>query len=325
VIGGADFAVNLLSNVASNALCIGIPLLIVFITYHLRARRWVRRFFGIADRRGATVQMRLSNIYVKPAGTLSPLSIGRGFVGPAINAAEYQYALETASAVQSHPLAGAAYALFEQFGVKAVDRPVMCKISPSLDYVRVPHQRAHEHQPVDFSTDQAMVAAIRRTLAAHESFVLVGSPVYNVLTYYVLTNCGDQMRVRFVEAKTEPGHTASGIEILRFHQNGASHLFERRLTEGADGTVTHEEYFVLQKITNWNGSPTTIFVCAGTSTAATAAALAKLSNWRTLAAEFGMGPFTLVCAVHTADREMSGTSDERAAPWTVVRIWPSEH
>lgn len=324
MIGGTDFGANLLSNIVSNALCIGVPLLIVFIAYHLRARRRLRRFFGITERRGATVHLRLSNIYVKPAGTLSPLSIGHGFIGPAINAAEYQYALELASAIQSHPFAGAAYALLEQFGVKAVDHPVTCRISPSLDYVRVPHQRIHEHQPVDFDTDQAMVAGIRRILAAHECLVLVGSPVYNVLTYYVLTNCGDQMRARFVEANAEPGHTASGVEILGFYPNGSSQVFERRLTEGGDGAVTHEEFFVLQKITNWNGTPTTIFVCAGTSTAATAAALAKLSNWRTIAAEFGMGPFTLVYAVRTADREMPGTSDERAAPWTVARIWPSE-
>lgn len=324
MIGGADFGANLLSDVASNALCLGVPLLVAFAAYHLRPRRRLRRFFGLTERRGATVHIWMSNIFVKPAGTLSPLRIGRGFIGSAIIAAEYQYALALAAAIQSRPFVGAAYALLEQLGVKALDLPVSCRIGPSLDYVQVPHQRVDEHRPVDFDADQAMVAAIRRVLATHESTVLAGSPVYNVLTHYVLGNCGDQTRVRFVEAHGEPGHLASGIEILGFHRSGASHVFERRLTEGGDGTVIHEEYFVLQKITNWNGTGTAIFVCAGTCTAATAAALAKLSNWRSMAAEFGMGPFAVVYAVRTADREMPGSTDEPATPWTVARIWPPE-
>lgn len=325
MIGGADFGANVLSDIVSNALCVGVPLLVVFIAYHHRSRRRLRRFFGLTERRGGIVRIWLSNIYVKPAGTLSPLRIGRGFVGPAIIAAEYQYALQVASAIQTRPFVGAAYALLEQFGVKALDVPVGCRIGPSLDYVRVPHPRIDEHQPVDFDTDQAMVAAIRRALSAHDSVVLVGSPVYNVLTHYVLAHCGDQTRVRFVESSAEPGHLASGVEILGFHPNGASHVFERRLTEGPDGTVIHEEYFVLQKITNWNRTGTTIFVCAGTCTAATAAALARLANWRTIAAEFGAGPFALVCAVRTADRELPAANDEPATPWVATRIWPAEY
>lgn len=318
------FGASVLSDVLSNALCIGIPLIAVFVAYYLRGRRRLRGFFGISDRRDATVQIRLSNMFVKPAGTLSPLSIGHGFIGPAINATEYQYALELTSAVQSRPFAGAAYALVEQFGVKAVDRPVVCRISPSLDFVRVSHLEIDRHEPVDFERDQGMVNDIRRMLAMHTSFVLVGSPVYNVLSYYVLSNCGDQMRIRFVEAESEPGHSASAVEILGFHPSGASQVFERRLLEVGDGTVTYEEYFVLQKVTRWNGSPTTIFICAGTSTASTAAALVKLSNWRALADEFGRGPFAMVYAVRTADREMPATSDERQSPWTVARIWPPE-
>lgn len=325
MISGADLGANLLSDIVSNALCVGVPLLIVFIAYHHRSRRRLRRFFGLTERRGGPVRIWLSNIYVKPAGTLSPLRIGRGFVGPAIIAAEYQYALQVASAIQTRPFVGAAYALLEQFGVKALDVPVSCRIGPSLDYVRVPHQRIDEHEPVDFDTDQAMVAAIRQALAAHESIVLVGSPVYNVLTHYALTNCGEQTRVRFVASSAEPGHLASGVEILGFHPSGASHVFERRLIEGADGTVFHEEYFVLQKITNWNRTGTTIFVCAGTCTAATAAALAKLSNWRTIEAEFGTAPFALVYAVRTTDREMPAVVEEPATPWVATRIWPAEH
>lgn len=319
-----DFGASVFSDIVSNLICIGVPLAVVFGLYYMRGRRRLRRFFGITERGDATVQIRLSNIYVKPAGSLSPVSIGNGFIGPAINAAEYQYGLELAGAIQSRPFAGAAYALVEQFGVRAIDRPVACRISLSLDYVRVSYLNVEDHKPVDFDTDQAMVSEIWRTLTAHRSFVLVGSPVYNVLTFYVLGTCGDQTRVRFVESSGEPGHTAAAIQILGFHQSGASQVFERRLMPVGDGTTIYEEYFVVQKITNWNNTPATIFVCAGTSTAATAAALVKLAGWRTLADEFGMGPFAVVYAVRTADREIPGTSEERQAPWAASRIWPPE-
>ncbi|HET6211925.1 MAG TPA: hypothetical protein VFE14_03525 [Micromonosporaceae bacterium] len=319
----SDFVGNVLSNIVSAAVCLTVPLLLVFGLYYRPGRRRLRRFFGITDRRHSTIQVRLSNIYVKPAGSLSPLSIGHGFIGPAINATEYEYALELAEAVKSRPFAGQAYALLEQFGVEAMNRPVACEISPSIDYVDVPHHRIDEHKPVDFDNDQKLVGEIGRTLSAHRTLVLVGSPVYNVLTHFVLSNCGDQTRIQFVESKSEPGHAASGVEVFGFHHTGASESLQRRETQVGDTTM-YEEYFALQKITNWNGGRTTIFVCAGTSTAATAAALTRLAKWGELADTFGMGPFTVVYSVRTIDREMPGTTEERHAPWHVSRVWPPE-
>jgi hypothetical protein len=50
------------------------------------------------------------------------------------------------------------------------------------------------------------------------------------------------------------------------------------------------EYFVVQKITNWENTGVGIIICAGTSRAATAAALSKLADWCSLHLEYGLDP-----------------------------------
>jgi hypothetical protein len=325
-----DLAAGLVRDVLANALanlfCLGTPVLLAVLVYRLRGRRRLRRFFGIGRGGAGVVQIRLSNLHVKPSGTLGPLRIGTGFVGSAIIAAEYEYAIELVRAIQSRPLARVLRTLAEQFGVREIDPPVVCRIDRSLDCVPASASAAPQtHRPVDFAADAALVADIRHLLGRGRCFVLVGSPVYNVLTHYVLANCDDQSRVAFVQSPQEPGHEASALLIRNFHHTGADEVFARRVTDLGGGVHAYEEYFVVQKITDWNRTGTTIFVCAGNSVSATAAALGKLANWRSLADEFGVDPFVTVYLLRTADRELTVTgADGSAGLGSVTRVWPPE-
>lgn len=321
---GTGLTVDVLAEVLANLVCVGTPILVALAVYYARGRRQLRRFFGITERRATAVQIRLSNLHVRPAGTLSPLRIGTGFVGPAIIAAEYRHAIELVGAIQSRPLASAFYQLAEPLGLKAIDPPVLCRVDRSLDYVH-PDAIADPaaHRPVDFARDDELVARTLRVLGQHSSFVLVGGPVYNLLTYYVLTHCGDQSRVEFVESPDEPGHMGSAVKIKNFYHSGADQVFARSVIDLDDGQRIYEEYFVLQKIVDWNHTGTTIFICAGNSTAATAAALTRLTGWRGLAEEFGLDSFTTVYALRTPDRELA-TGEVAVALGRATRVWPPE-
>src|SRR5262245_9362477 len=190
------FGFDVLSNIISNLICLGVPIAVVLTLYSARRRR-LRRFFGLTQRSTSPVQVKLSNLYVKPDGTLSPLPNGGGFEGSAILTAEFGVANELVMAIQrAVPFLGRVHSAVEMLGIKMVDPPVSCHVSASLDYVRNRYQGdLSAHRPVDFDADQALVTEITQTLNQHRTFVLVGSPVYNVLTYYVLTHCGNQSRI----------------------------------------------------------------------------------------------------------------------------------
>lgn len=321
---GAGLFDDVLTNIIANVICVGTPVLVAVVLYRFHVRRRLERFFGITDGRPGAVQIRLSTLFVKPGGTLGPLTIRTGFVGPAIIAGEYEYAINLATAIQGRPLVGALQVLTKSLGITAIDQPVLCRIDRSLDYIR-PGDPADSAatRPVDFVVDTGLVAEIEHALREHSSFVLVGSPVYNLLTHYVLSRSDEPSRVEFVEAPGESGHQASAIKIRNFHL-GHDHVFSRQVTTLDDGRRVFEEYFVLQKIENWNHTGTTVFICAGNSVAATAAALARLTNWQRLVKEFGLGSFTTVYLLRTTDRELAGT-DGPATLDTATRVWPPEH
>jgi len=193
---------------------------------------------------------------------------------------------------------------------------VSCRISPSLSRGRP--DDASSYAPVDFATDELLVTKINQVLGAHRSFVLVGSPVYNLLTYYVM-NGGEDRQVEFCESTQEPGHFASAMKVRGILRR-AEHVLERR--ELADGQgALYEEYFLLQKIRNWEKTRTTVFICAGTSLAATAAAINTLADWESLVRDFGMDSFASVYCVRTDDRELADIDDPSPPNWIVSRVW----
>jgi hypothetical protein len=231
--------------------------------------------------------------------------------------------------VRSRPFVGALYAMLEQLGVRGLDAPVDCRIGPSVARARPKHGEAEvSYAPVDFTKDEAPVSHIRQSLRSGETYVLAGSPVYNLMTYYVLENCGEDGRVNFTYARAEPEVFATALKVHHFLSRSEL-LFERRQIPGGEGGYLYEEYFLLQKITNWTGGNepvregrgSTIFLCAGTSVAATAAALETLAHWERLVRDFGMGPFAMLCRVHTEDRELSGHDFREGRPWHVSPVW----
>jgi hypothetical protein len=318
----SGLASDVLSNVLANLLCVGVPLVFAVVLYRVRGRRRLRAFFGIVDGRHGTVQVRLSNIPVKPEGTFSQVPIRSFLIGSAIATAEYRYALELSRAIQSRPFVGALYALLEQLGVRTIEPPVSCRIGPSLarGLPVAPPDGERSYDPVDFGTDEVLVTKIHQVLGSHRSFVLVGSPVYNLLTYYVLNgSSGDDRPVEFCESSQEPGHHSSAVKVRGILRRSA-HVLERRETADGHGAL-YEEYFLVQKIRNWNKTRTTIFICAGTSLAATAAALDQLADWKTLARDFGMDSFAAVYCLRTDDREPADLDDPSPPNWILSRVW----
>src|SRR5439155_16061073 len=146
------FARDVLSNVVANLICLGLPLVTAIVLYRIRGRRRLRAFFGIVDGRHGTVQVRLSNIPVKPEGTFSPVPIRSFLIGSAIATSEYRHALELSRAIQSRPFVGALYALLEQLGVRTIEPPVGCRISPSLARGRPDDPASYD--PGGFATDE---------------------------------------------------------------------------------------------------------------------------------------------------------------------------
>lgn len=324
----------------ANFLCLLLPILIVFIVYRRFVKRRLRRFFGISAQDG-TVDIRLSSIDVTESRTAAPLS-GPGFVGPAITAAEYQYALYLSRVIDSPRRAVAAYWVLDLLGLRVVDRPVVCRIQPSLSYgeyllasvereveIVASAQSASTLELIEIVTetsteppelsladeDSGLVKQIRNALETSGSHILVGSSVYNVLTRYVLEHAGRDARVVFQDSPNEPHHAASAVRVLPA-PGGEPLDFPRQLEDGPNNRKMYREYFVLQRFPRWQETDSTIFLAAGNSTAATAAAIATLADdWPRLAKEHGPA-FTLLYSILVDDREMSDMDPTSGTnPW----------
>src|SRR5262249_27588718 len=222
-------------------------------------------------------------MYVVPGGAVGATATTVGYYGSALNEVEYRGALDLAGAIQTKPLRQLFQALANQTGTDGVARPVLCRIGVSTPYVRAtggePADR-HRQLPVDFDRDRELelLERINLELCRPGTFVLVGSPIYNVLTLYALANAGDDARFSFERLPRGDGGFDRGIRVLRYYPNGTGRTFVREVRD--DGV--YDEYFVVQKITTWGPGKGTLFLCAGTSAAATAAALGVLTKWQRL-------------------------------------------
>jgi hypothetical protein len=293
----AGFAGNLLSDIVSNVLCVLLPVLVALLLYQFRARRRLRGFFGLAAGRGSTVQIRLSNIQIKSDGTLSEVKINTSMIGSALLESEYEHSLRLASTIQSRPFVGSLFTLLELFNAPRIDAPVTCRIGSSPG-------RAQFADATD--SDSALLTEVQRIMQGQDCLILAGSQVYNVLTRYALEHAGSDARVAFSEAKKEPGQSASAFLAKEGDSiHTAWRRFDRGPVEERDDREVYVEYFLLQKLCDFPRKGRTVFICAGTSQAATAAALDSLSDWRSLFQMFKNGPFAMVYSVITDDRELA--------------------
>lgn len=257
-------------------------------------RRNVHDFFGVRPDRNR-IAVRLSSFQVlRCAGTEE---VVEPFTGPAMSELEYRYALGLAQSVQMKPITRLLRAIREAPST-ASHEPLVCDIRMS---------EGHDlPTPVDFDNDPDL----RERLGARlrdGTFVLIGEPLYNLMTGYVM-NAGPS-RFRFTGGRPSDEGKRRTIRVKNFYHHDDRPVHQDHERERlADGLSI--EYAILERITNWNGA--TVFICAGTSTGATVAALRELTRWRDLADRFERlrsaagvphGNFGVLYQIRTLDTE----------------------
>lgn len=288
------FVLDVLDQALAEVVSVVLAALAVYAAAHMFWRRRVRRFFGVTPARGA-IGVFLSCIDVRPGGAVGTEAVSGGSQGTSINYLEYRAALALAAAVQARPLVRALHALRPAEWQTA--EPVICRIEPGPSGLTY-QQRMADHN------EAAVVDEVRRRAGAGP-VVLVGSVIYNVMTKVMTAGSG----IAFLHEVTESvdaGGSGSGSGADSGGGGGSVPGRRSRRGIGVEGpagfrdfwrTVPERDggpltdYFVVAALT-WQGRR--VFLCAGTSTAGTTAAVRRLASWRTLRAEFGDAPFTTV-------------------------------
>jgi hypothetical protein len=256
---GNKILLDLLVNVAANivaTLILGGLALIVLTNYRSRG---VRRFFGVAGG-GASVKIYLSAIAVKKGGTTGTAEIREGFHGDAMTELEYRHALRFASLLRSGSFS---WVLTTVLGSRAGADKILSTIEKSPSYRQ--NKRDDESQIV---YENPPVSA-----QLHESTctVLVGGPIYNLLTHELLRSRPTNAN-RFFEFIRENDSDGNGVRGIR---DLTVRVPESHVRRTSNGSII--DYFIVSRLTLERGKKT--FVCAGTCTAATAAAVDQLANW----------------------------------------------
>lgn len=281
-----QFAEHLLSEVAADiiaALLIGSLALLIS---HLVRRRRLRMFFGITPGRD-TIKLFLSCIDVKPGGAIGTEKVTGGSQGTAINHLEYQYALRFATAVESRPLVRVLHSI--EPGDWHTAQPVNCsiEIGPTCTAFNTrPHTEIMED--------------VRERIKTAECVVLVGGAIYNVITKCILEADG---RVEFIRDDRGGGRPRRGVRIRLGAYRPHDYWREDPADDAEHGVNPGREYFVIGRFA-WDQA--TIFLCAGTCTAGTVAALRMITSWRALQRDVGLEPFLRVYEMpldDVADRE----------------------
>lgn len=272
--GVIQFSYDVLTNIVGDLVFAVALAIAAIVVSNVLWRRALHDFFGITKPGRSAIKIRLSCINVVPGGARATDHIVEGFIGPAMSEQEYKYALQFTRVVQRRPIVRALSALMENTRSTGID-PVVCEIGSSP-----PH---HGEIPVDFTGDNELSDRLRGQLA-NGTYVLIGEPMYNLLTGYVMREAGS--RFSFVGGRTDSEDTRRTIQVGNVYHtpnNAVAEDYERKVEDGV-----FIEYGVLERLVDWNGS--TIFVCAGTSTASTIAALRELVEWRDMHSRFDGGP-----------------------------------
>lgn len=311
-----EFWLQLLVELAANALLVVLVLGTISLFTRITWRRHLRRFFGVRNARRGVVRILLSSIYIKEAGTLSLNHIRKGFFGYAHTEAEYHYGLRLAAVLQTRSLGRFVRALSEKIYESAVDRSISVQVTGSPGYI----QRSPTGEQVVRRPD----AYIRELLAEDQTLVLVGSPLYNSAVDFALENASKNCHFEFFRPDPGPDNIGYAIGVRPFGPNGHSEPFIRHKVrdESSRHNNYFHEYFLIQKISDQTLWKSRVIICAGTSTAATTAAVEKIQNWRELYKQFGVSPFAVLYELFTPDREVSLQDDhDRPDGWTVHEVW----
>jgi hypothetical protein len=312
---GSPWGQILLGIVANVVSLIVVTLAAVWLTRMFsRRRRRLTGFFASGKHWSRDVRIMMSNIYLATPGATSATPAGLGFSGATMTLGEQIYAQRLVDAIEGRPSTRLLSALGDQIGLDGAAGKVRCRLSVSpllVDGAPFPDPRH-----VD---DGVIGAELAEVLRRGDTLVLVGGVVFNTLTRYVLRQRGDQSWFAF-ESGPEAAADSSK-RALRASANGSDVTFTCRKSE-VDGVEVFTEYFFVQKVTGFGTDHSTIFICAGTSTAATVAAVEMLTEWEPLQAEFGDGSFAVLCSLETSKRKPWQLGDElKPDVWRVTRVW----
>lgn len=302
----AEFLLNVIANLVSAVL---IAALVIAIASSALRRR-VSRFFGFKP--GRTQQkVYLSSIAVKQGGTIGTTDVVVGFYGAAITEAEYKHALLLSSSIQARPT----FRLLQAIQGAAVASAAVA------DSVRSSIELCPSYREVGEALDLQRHHELRAALEGafrYPSVIIIGAPIYNSLAFYAMSGVGSfTSRFAFVreERVPVPGGPTEHARGFRIRQAGDADEFIR--TTRDDGIAI--EYFVIEKI-KFKPRPlpssdrrrdaprpeTTVFLCCGTSTVATSAAVDMLRDWRRLEQRYGLEEFGVVFSIelsNEAERE----------------------
>lgn len=277
------------------ALLIGSGALLISL---VARRHRLRTFFGITPGRD-TIEVILSGVDLMPGGAIGTEKVTRGSQGTAINYLEYQYALRFATAVESRPFIRVLRTIEPDDWHTA--QPVNCniEIGPScMDYNARPHEVKEE---------------VKQRIKALECVVVVGGAIYNVVTKCILEEYG---RVEFIRDDSVGDRPRRGVRVRQGANKPHDYFREDPVLEAEQVVKPGREYFMVARLV-WE--KTTIFLCAGTCTAGTVAALRVITSWRTLQREVGARPFLRVYEMpldDPADREK-----DPPAPYLIQRVF----
>lgn len=254
-----DFLTNLLANIAT-ALIVGV--LGVALVKRGKSRS-MKEFFGFDPGDSLHQRIFLSTIAVEEGGTRGTSNVHVGFHGDAITEMEYRHAYQLAALFTSR---STSWVISTIFGVKSASERVVSVIEQSPSYRK---QVRRPSGDVDYNDQD-----LQRQIDRYECVILVGAPIYNLMTHYVMrARVGSDRVISFFEFFRGEGQYSSerGIKLTSKAGSEAKRFVR---SDSEDGRVV--DYFVVQKLTI---RKTKVFVCAGTCTAATAAAVDRLRQY----------------------------------------------
>lgn len=296
----ADAAYAVGIQLLADVLLVVAALLLIGLVRHITGGRHLRTFLDIPATQKGALRIYVSSMFVKasdPSATIGLNPVRVGFTGYALTEAEYSAGLSLARAFRV-PSVGR---LFSTLGNFVADRPLDTLgdvvIAGSPGYV-VATPRGAEVLPPE--------SEVRKLLEKDAIVIAIGSPLYNSVTDFLTHNMGPESRVRFCRP-SDPGPDQIGytLEVRPFGPDGGYGSFTRYRI--ADLQSPHHqsfvEYSVVQRISRRQSGRPPIFICAGTSTAATVAAVSRLSKWKELHRDFANDSFCMVLEVTVRDRE----------------------
>lgn len=304
----SDLGVNVAANIVASFI-VGFTAL--FMLTRFRARG-VKKFFGFAPGQ-SQLKVYLSAIAVQRQGTIATAPIIGGFHGDAMTEIEYRHALRFASSIKS---GSASWIITTIFGQRAGAEEVLSTIEKSPSFRK--NERRKEGPGVGevLYDEQAASAALKDQACT----VLVGGPIYNLLVHHLLRARPTEPRTtrlfEFIRENTDFGDPVRGIRTL-FGVTAEDYV---RTEE--NGIL--RDYFIVEKI-SYKGRK--VFICAGTCTAATAAAIDKLLEWRHLERKFGARDFGCLYRIYlppvSANDETRENDPDDATAIELIREYPS--